>query len=136
MSIKCQVTGIPYGGGKELLILLNYLKENQSNFQSVARGMFRYLGEKLDIPAPDVNTNGQPLHGCKMNITDQAYEQTIGVFTGKPLSYGGSAGRMKLLDLCCCNYERNFQSIRKRSYQSNCSCSRVWKCWKFTVKML
>lgn len=96
MSIKCQVTGIPYGGGKGG-ITVDPSELSQREIEQLSRGwvcgMFRYLGEKMDIPAPDVNTNGQIIAWMQDEYNRLAGEQTIGVFTGKPLSYGGSAGR-------------------------------------------
>lgn len=96
MSIKCQVTGIPYGGGKGgITVDPSELskRELEQLSRGYVRGMFRYLGEKLDIPAPDVNTNGQIMAWMQDEYNKLAGEQTIGVFTGKPLTYGGSQGR-------------------------------------------
>ncbi|MCI5724780.1 MAG: Glu/Leu/Phe/Val dehydrogenase [Fusobacterium gastrosuis] len=96
MSIKCQVTGIPYGGGKGgITVDPSELskRELEQLSRGWVRGMFRYLGEKLDIPAPDVNTNGQIMAWMQDEYNKLAGEQTIGVFTGKPLTYGGSQGR-------------------------------------------
>lgn len=96
MTIKCQVTGIPYGGGKGG-ITVDPSELSQRELEQLSRGwvrgMYRYLGEKLDIPAPDVNTNGQIMAWMQDEFNKLSGEQTIGVFTGKPLSYGGSAGR-------------------------------------------
>lgn len=96
MSIKCQVTGIPYGGGKGgITVDPSELskRELEQLSRGWVRGMYRYLGEKLDIPAPDVNTNGQIMAWMQDEYNKIAGEQTIGVFTGKPLTYGGSKGR-------------------------------------------
>ena len=57
------------------------------------RGLYKYLGEKVDVPAPDVNTNGQIMAWMQDEYNKLTGEQTIGVFTGKPLTYGGSKGR-------------------------------------------
>ena len=45
------------------------------------------------MPAPDVNTNGQIMAWMQDEYNKLTGEQTIGVFTGKPLTYGGSKGR-------------------------------------------
>src|SRR3712207_9056785 len=47
------------------------------------RGMYKYLGEKVDVPAPDVNTNGQIMAWMQDEYNKLTGEQTIGVFTGK-----------------------------------------------------
>lgn len=96
MSIKCQVTGIPYGGGKGG-ICVDPSELSQRELEQLSRGwvrgMYKYLGEKVDIPAPDVNTNGQIMAWMQDEYNKLTGEQTIGVFTGKPLTYGGSKGR-------------------------------------------
>lgn len=56
-------------------------------------GMHAYLGEKIDIPAPDVNTNGQIMSWMVDEYCKITGEQKYGVFTGKPLYFWGSEGR-------------------------------------------
>ena len=96
MSIKCQVTGIPYGGGKGG-ITVDPSELSQKELEQLARGwvrgLYKYLGEKVDIPAPDVNTNGQIMAWMQDEYNKLTGEQTVGVFTGKPLAYDGSKGR-------------------------------------------
>ncbi|CEM62274.1 Glu/Leu/Phe/Val dehydrogenase [Treponema phagedenis] len=96
MSIKCQVTGIPYGGGKGG-ITVDPSELSQRELEQLSRGwvrgMYKYLGEKVDVPAPDVNTNGQIMAWMQDEYNKLTGEQTIGVFTGKPVTYGGSQGR-------------------------------------------
>ena len=60
MTFKCQVTGIPYGGAKGgVTVDVNKLSERELEQLSrgYVRGLYKYLGEKIDIPAPDVNTS-------------------------------------------------------------------------------
>ncbi len=96
MSIKCQVTGIPYGGGKGG-ITVDPSELSQRELEELSRGwvrgMYKYLGEKVDVPAPDVNTNGQIMAWMQDEYNKLTGTQTIGVFTGKPVTYGGSKGR-------------------------------------------
>ena len=73
------------------MILPNYLSVSWSSCH--AAGLYKYLGEKVDVPAPDVNTNGQIMAWMQDEYNKLTGEQTIGVFTGKPLTYGGSKGR-------------------------------------------
>ena len=62
MTFKCCVTGIPYGGAKGG-ITVDPSELSQGELERLSRGyvqgIYRYLGEKIDIPAPDINTNGQ-----------------------------------------------------------------------------
>ena len=62
MTIKCCVAGIPYGGGKGGITLdpRNY---SEAELERIARAYsgshFSADWRKIDIPAPDVNTNGK-----------------------------------------------------------------------------
>ena len=62
MTFKCSVAGLPYGGGKGGIIV-DPEELSERELERLSRGfvdgLYRYLGEKIDIPAPDVNTNGE-----------------------------------------------------------------------------
>ena len=62
MTIKCCVAGIPYGGGKGG-ITLDPRDYSEAELERIARAyseaIYPLIGEKIDIPAPDVNTNGK-----------------------------------------------------------------------------
>ena len=62
MTIKCCVAGIPYGGGKGG-ITLDPRDYSETELERIARAYSEaispLIGEKIDIPAPDVNTNGK-----------------------------------------------------------------------------
>lgn len=96
MTIKCAVANIPYGGAKGgVRVDPSKLSKNE-----LMRMTKRYtaqiapiLGPQQDIPAPDVNTNGEVMAW----IVD-AYSSLVGyncpaVVTGKPAEIGGSLGR-------------------------------------------
>lgn len=97
MTFKCGIMGIPYGGGKGGIIcqpldLSNNELEQLS--RGYIRGIHKYIGEKIDIPAPDVGSNGQVMawmvdEYMKLNGDSSA----LGVLTGKPVEFGGSEGR-------------------------------------------
>jgi glutamate dehydrogenase len=96
MSLKCAVAGIPYGGGKGGIIVdpskLTKI-ELQELSVAYAKLITPYIGPWKDVPAPDVNTDGQI-----MSWMLEAYEKKVGyqapaTFTGKPLELGGSLGR-------------------------------------------
>ncbi len=97
MTFKCGVMGVPYGGGKGG-IAVDPLKLSKGELERLSRGyvdgLHKYLGEKIDIPAPDVGSNGQVMawmvdEYIKLN----GNENTLGVITGKPVAWGGSEGR-------------------------------------------
>lgn len=96
MTFKCGVVGIPYGGAKGGITVdpsklsANELEQLSRGF---VRGMFQYLGEKIDIPAPDVNTNGQIMSWMVDEYVKITGKDEVGVFTGKPVEFSGSKGR-------------------------------------------
>ena len=110
MTIKCCVAGIPYGGGKGGITLdpRNY---SEAELERIARAYSEaispLIGEKIDIPAPDVNTNGKI-----MSWMVDAYENVVkhsapGVFTGKPVEFGGSLARTEAT-----GYGVNFAAVQ------------------------
>lgn len=96
MTFKACITGIPYGGGKGgITVDPNYLSEGELERLSrgYVRAMFKYLGEKIDVPAPDVNTSGKIMAWMADEYNMLSGSQNLGVFTGKPVEFGGSRGR-------------------------------------------
>jgi len=96
MAVKCAVVGIPYGGSKGGIAVdpsalsQRELKQLSSKY---AEFITPFVGPWIDVPAPDVNTNGQIMAWML-----ESYEKKIGrhapaTFTGKPLELGGSQGR-------------------------------------------
>ena len=96
MTFKCCVTGIPYGGGKGG-ITVDPSTLSQGELERLSRGyiqgLHKYLGEKIDIPAPDVNTNGQIMSWMVDEYIKLTGGMNTGVITGKPVEWGGSLGR-------------------------------------------
>ena len=96
MTFKCCVTGIPYGGAKGG-ITVDPSELSQGELERLSRGyiqgLHKYLGEKIDIPAPDVNTNGQIMAWMVDEYIKLTGRSEIGVITGKPVEWGGSKGR-------------------------------------------
>lgn len=96
MTFKCSVTGIPYGGGKGG-IAIDPKDFSQTELERISRGFARaiapIIGEKVDIPAPDVNTNGQIMSWMVDEYAAVTGEFAPGVFTGKPVEFGGSLAR-------------------------------------------
>jgi glutamate dehydrogenase len=96
MTFKCSVTGIPYGGGKGGIIV-DPKKLSKGELERLSRGyidaIYKLIGEKVDIPAPDVNTNGQIMAWMVDEYNKLVGHSAIGTLTGKPLEFGGSKGR-------------------------------------------
>jgi glutamate dehydrogenase (NAD(P)+) len=55
--------------------------------------MWRNLGPRIDVPAPDVGTTPQMMGWMMDEYSKLVGQYTPGVFTGKPLGGGGSEGR-------------------------------------------
>lgn len=96
MSIKCSVLDLPYGGGKGG-VKVNPARLSQTELERLSKAyaefIAAYIGPRKDVPAPDVNTDGQTMAWML-----EAYEKKIGrsataTFTGKPIELGGSLGR-------------------------------------------
>jgi len=96
MTIKCAIVGLPYGGGKGG-ICVDPRELSEGEKERLARGYVvathKLLGEKVDIPAPDVNTNGQIIAWMVDEYNKLAGHSALGVMTGKPVEFGGSKGR-------------------------------------------
>lgn len=102
MTFKCSVTGIPYGGGKGGVIV-DPKTLSAGELERLARGyvnaIYPIIGEKKDIPAPDVNTNGQIMAWMADEYMKLSGGSSLGVFTGKPVELGGSKGRNRATGL-------------------------------------
>lgn len=96
MTFKCAVVGIPYGGGKGGL-QVDPATLSKRELQRLTRRFTAMIapliGPEKDIPAPDVNTNGEVM-GWIMDTYSMLKGYSVpGVVTGKPLDIGGSLGR-------------------------------------------
>ncbi|NQU29374.1 MAG: Glu/Leu/Phe/Val dehydrogenase [Anaerolineae bacterium] len=96
MTWKCAVADIPLGGGKGGIIV-DPATLSSAEKERLTRGwvknMWRNIGPRQDVPAPDVGTNPQMMGWMMDEYSTLVGEYTPGVFTGKPLGGGGSLGR-------------------------------------------
>lgn len=96
MTFKCALVGLPLGGAKGgIQVDPNELsrQELQSLTRRYATEINMFIGPNVDIPAPDIGTDGQTM-AWFMDTYSQLKGHTIpGVVTGKPISVGGSLGR-------------------------------------------
>ncbi|MEM8885159.1 MAG: Glu/Leu/Phe/Val dehydrogenase [Planctomycetota bacterium] len=97
MTWKTAVVDIPLGGGKGG-ITCNPKELSMGEQERLARGYIRAVGGVLgvtrDVPAPDVYTNPQIMAWMMDEYETMLGATHPGVITGKPLSLGGSLGRM------------------------------------------
>ena len=96
MTWKCALTGIPFGGAKGG-IACDPKSMSRGELERMTR---RYaseivteIGPEIDIPAPDVNTNGETMAWIFDTYSMNKGYPVLGVVTGKPLTIGGSLGR-------------------------------------------
>ena len=98
MTWKCAVVGIPYGGAKGGIIV-DPRELTHGELERVARRYFSeimvIIGENIDIPAPDVNTNAQTMAWFMDTYSMNKGYAVPAIVTGKPVDIGGSEGREK-----------------------------------------
>jgi glutamate dehydrogenase (NAD(P)+) len=96
MTWKCAVADIPLGGGKGGIIV-DPAGLSVSEKERLCRGwvnkMWKNIGPRQDVPAPDVGTTPQMMSWMMDEYSKLVGTYTPGVFTGKPLGGGGSEGR-------------------------------------------
>ncbi|MBP9718191.1 Glu/Leu/Phe/Val dehydrogenase [Candidatus Gracilibacteria bacterium] len=96
MTFKCAVVGIPLGGGKGGIIV-DPKQLSKGELERLTRSYTQkiapFIGPDKDVPAPDVNTDGQIMAWVADEYSKQVGHNALGVVTGKPLSIGGSLGR-------------------------------------------
>ncbi len=96
MSLKCSSAQLPFGGGKGgIIVNVDELSENE--LERLSRGyvreIYKYIGDRFDIPAPDVNTNEKIMAWMLDEYIKLTGNNDLGTFTGKAIEFGGSYGR-------------------------------------------
>lgn len=100
MTWKTSLAGLPYGGGKGG-IQIDPTRYSQAELERITRRFTFALGENIgpeyDIPAPDVNTNGQIMAWMAdtyMSTKESSERSSFAhIVTGKPVNSGGLEGR-------------------------------------------
>ena len=96
MTFKCALVGLPLGGAKGG-VQCDPNDLSRQELQAITRRYCMeinpFIGEDIDIPAPDIGTDGQTM-AWFMDTYSQINGYAIpGVVTGKPITVGGSMGR-------------------------------------------
>ncbi|MBL8633431.1 MAG: glutamate dehydrogenase [Myxococcales bacterium] len=95
MTWKTAVVGIPFGGAKGG-ICVDPAQLSTDELERLTRrfvqGIHLVIGDNVDIPAPDVNTNAQVM-AWFMDEYNKFHGFHPGVVTGKPVDMFGSLGR-------------------------------------------
>jgi glutamate dehydrogenase (NAD(P)+) len=98
MTWKCALMGIPFGGAKGGVVC----DPKQMSVSELERMTRRYtteiiteIGPEKDIPAPDVGTSPREMAWIFDTYSMNKGHSVLGVVTGKPLTVGGSLGRLE-----------------------------------------
>ena len=98
MTWKNAVVNLPYGGAKGGVIV-DPKSLSRAELENLTR---RYatevsimIGPAQDIPAPDMGTNAQVMAWIMDTISMHTGHTVAGVVTGKPVSVGGTLGRIE-----------------------------------------
>jgi glutamate dehydrogenase (NAD(P)+) len=98
MTVKNAAVNLPFGGAKGG-IRVDPRRLSPKELERLTR---RYtseigflIGPQKDIPAPDVNTNAQIMAWMMDTYSANVGHTATGVVTGKPITLGGSLGRVK-----------------------------------------
>jgi len=96
MTWKCAVADIPLGGGKGGVVVdpaTLSIGEKERLCRAYVRIMWRNIGPRQDVPAPDVGSTPQMMGWMMDEYSRITGQYTPGVITGKPVGGGGSLGR-------------------------------------------
>jgi glutamate dehydrogenase/leucine dehydrogenase len=98
MTWKCAVVGVPYGGGKGG-IKCDPRSMSKAELERLTRAyaaaMQDVIGPDQDIPAPDMGTGQQEMAWIVDEYSKIKGQWSPAVITGKPLTMGGSLGRVE-----------------------------------------
>lgn len=96
MNWKCALMDLPYGGGKGG-IPCDPRSMSQGELERLTRRftmeMIPFIGEDIDVMAPDMGTNEQTMAWMVDTYSSHAGRLVPGIVTGKPINLQGSAGR-------------------------------------------
>ncbi len=98
MTWKCAVMNIPFGGGKGGVIC-DPRKLSRGELERITRRytaeLMDVLGPEKDVPAPDVGTDSQTMAWLMDTYSMHMRHTVTSVVTGKPITIGGSRGRVE-----------------------------------------
>ncbi len=96
MTWKCALMGLPFGGAKGGIrcdphaLSRNELQRLTRRFTAE---LIQFIGPEVDVPAPDVGTNGQIMAWMMDTYSQFKGYPVPEIVTGKPIAIGGSLGR-------------------------------------------
>ncbi|AGL03824.1 Glu/Leu/Phe/Val family dehydrogenase [Desulfoscipio gibsoniae] len=98
MTLKCALLNVPFGGSKGGVVV-DPRELSPGELERLSRGYIRaispILGMDIDIPAPDVGTDGRVMGWMLDEFSRYKNYGEFGMITGKPIIVGGSLGRVE-----------------------------------------
>jgi glutamate dehydrogenase (NAD(P)+) len=104
MTWKCALMNLPYGGAKGGVICDPHILsrgELERLTRRYAAELAIIIGPEQDIPAPDLNTDGQVMAWIMDTYSMTKGYSVPGVVTGKPTPVGGTVGRWEATGRGC-----------------------------------
>ncbi|MBI5148098.1 Glu/Leu/Phe/Val dehydrogenase [Candidatus Pacearchaeota archaeon] len=103
MTIKTALVDVPFGGAKGGVVV-NPKTLTKHEIQRLAKGyvkkVYRFLGPRKDIPAPDVGTDANVMAYMYEEYKELSKDENArAAFTGKPVNNGGIEGREEATSL-------------------------------------
>ena len=98
MTWKCALMGIPFGGAKGGIPVdpkKLSVREIEGMTRRYTSEIINEIGPEKDIPAPDVGTSPREMAWIFDTYSMNKGHSVLGVVTGKPLTVGGSLGRLE-----------------------------------------
>ncbi len=96
MTWKTAASNLPLGGSKGGVVV-NPKELSVGELERLSRGyireIYKFIGSRVDVPAPDVYTNPKIMGWMLDEYEKMTGRHDPGVITGKPLSIGGSKAR-------------------------------------------
>ena len=98
MTWKCALMGLPFGGAKGGVVCdpkTMSERELERMTRRYTSEIINQIGPEVDIPAPDVGTGPREMAWIFDTYSMNKGYSVLGVVTGKPLTVGGSLGRLE-----------------------------------------
>jgi len=98
MTWKCSLMGIPFGGAKGGVVCdpkHMSVRELERMTRRYTSEIITLIGPEKDIPAPDVGTGPREMAWIFDTYSMNKGHSVLGIVTGKPLTVGGSLGRLE-----------------------------------------
>ena len=115
---KNALVDLPFGGAKGGIVCNPRklsLGEKERLTRRYTSEIMPIVGEREDIPAPDVGTDAQVMSWFLDTYSMMVGHQELGVVTGKPVSLGGSVGREEATGRGVMNILRKFLATQNKT---------------------